>query len=434
MGSPSATVDLERLERDAVGYFLRTTNPDNGLVADSTAPGAPCSIAATGLGLACWVVAAERGYVPRGEAVARTLAALRFFRDSPQGEEPDATGHEGFYYHFLDMQTGRRVWDCELSMMDTAILVAGALTGGSYFTGAGADEREVRELSRELYERIDWPWALNGGTVLSMGWKPGRGFLRYCWEGYSEALMLYVLGLGSPASPLPSESYHGWTRTYHWEHLYGFDLLFGAPLFVHQLSHVWIDLRGIRDAFMREKGTDYFENSRRAVAVQQQYAVRNPKWFEAYGERCWGITACDGPGFTKQPAEGGVERQFYGYVARGVPFGPDDGTLSPWATAASLPFDPERVTDALRHILSAHPDSLSPDGLLTTFNPTFDPGDGGRGWRSTTHLGLDQGPVALMLENHRSELHWKVIRGCAPIAGGLRRAGFRGGWLGGGLR
>jgi hypothetical protein len=428
MTLPCAPVDLDRLQQDAVGYFLRAANPDNGLVADSTRADAPCSIAATGLGLACWVVAAERGYLTRREAAARTLATLRFLRDSPQGEEEDATGHQGFYYHFLDLHTGRRAWDSELSMMDTAILVAGALTGGSYFSGAGGDEEEIRTLGRFLYERIDWPWATAGNTVLSMGWKPGTGFLRYSWEGYSEALLLYVLGLGSPSSPLSPECYRGWTRRYQWEDLYGVGVLYGAPLFVHQLSHVWLDLRGIRDAFMREKRSAYFENSRRAITVQQRYAVRNPRWFAGYGEHCWGITACEGPGFTKQPGEGGVERQFYGYVARGVPFGPDDGTLAPWAVAASLPFAPETVLATLGHVLERYPEALGDDGLLATFNPSFDTGEQRR-WRSPHPLGLDQGPVALMIENHRTGLTWRVMRACPAIRTGLRRAGFRGGWL-----
>jgi hypothetical protein len=191
MSEPSPSVeDLEKLQQDAVGYFLRAANPDNGLIADSSREGAPCSIAATGLGLAAFVVGAERGFLPRRDAAARTLAVLRFFRDSPQGEEQDATGHRGFYYHFLDMKTGRRVWQCELSMIDTAILIAGALTSGTYFSAAADDEREIRELAQFLYERIDWPWAAADGLVVRMGWKPGAGFLSYGWEGYSEAMLL----------------------------------------------------------------------------------------------------------------------------------------------------------------------------------------------------------------------------------------------------
>ena len=181
---------------------------------------------------------------------------------------------------------------------------------------------------------------------------------------------------------------------------------------------------------MREKRSDYFENSRRATAVQQQYALRNPMWFKGYGENCWGITAGPGPGFSKQRVEGGIERQFYGYVARGVPFGPDDGTLAPWAVVASLPFAPEIVLPALRHFRDAHPEALSEDGLLTSFNPTFDGGDETRrGWRSPEHLGLDQAPVVLMIENYRSGFLWRLMRECPAIVTGLRRAGFRKGWL-----
>jgi hypothetical protein len=422
--------DLDKLQQDTLRYFLRAANPGHGLIADSSREGAPCSIAATGLGLAAYVVGAERGFLPRREAAQRTLSVLRFFRDSPQGEDPDAAGHRGFYYHFLDMKTGRRTWQCELSMMDSAILIAGALSSGRYFSAAADDEREIREIAGFLYERVDWPWAAANGPVLRMGWKPRTGFLTYGWEGYSEAMLLYVLGLGSPTHPLPAASYGAWTGTYQWENLYDIDFLFSAPLFTHQLSHVWIDFRGIQDAFMREKRSDYFENSRRATAVQQQYAVRNPMWFKGYGENCWGITAGPGPGFLKQCAEGGIERQFYGYVARGVPFGPDDGTLAPWAVVASLPFAPEIVLPALRHVRDAHPEALSEDGLLTSFNPTFDGGDGTRrGWRSPEHLGLDQAPVVLMIENYRSGFLWRLMRECPAIVTGLRRAGFRKGWL-----
>jgi len=418
--------ELERLQQDAVGYFLRAANPANGLIADSSRLDSPCSIAACGLGLAAYVVGAERGFLPRRDAAARTLTALRFFRDSPQGEEPDATGYRGFYYHFLDMQDGRRVWQCELSMIDTAILIAGVLTSGAYFTAATDDEREIREIARFLYERIDWPWATAGGAVVRMGWKAGGGFLSYGWEGYSEAMLLYVLGLGSPTHPLPANNYGAWTNTYQWENLYDIDFLFASPLFIHQLSHVWIDFRGIQDEFMREKRLDYFENSRRATAVQQQYALRNPLWFDGYGEHSWGVTAGLGPGFSSQRVDGGVERQFFGYVARGVPFGPDDGTLAPWAVAASLPFAPQMVLAALQHVRDVHPHAISSAGLLTSFNPSF---DNGRGWLSPEHFGLDQGPVALMIENFRSGLLWRLMRECPVIVSGLHRAGFRNGWL-----
>ncbi len=426
---------LEDLERQAVGYFLRAANPVNGLISDSSREGAPCSIAATGLGLAAYVVGAERGYITRREAAARTLAVLRFFRDSPQSEDPDATGYRGFYYHFLDMHTGRRVWQSELSTIDTALLIAGVLTSGMYFSGAADDEPEIRNLAAFLSERIDWPWATADGSVVRMGWKPEAGFQSYHWEGYSEAMLLYILGLGSPTRPLPATSYDAWTGTYQWENLYDIEFLFAAPLFMHQLSHLWIDFRDIQDPFMREKRSDYFENSRRATAVQQQYAMRNPLRFKGYGENSWGVTAGLGPGFSARRLEGGIERQFYGYVARGVPVGPDDGTLAPWAVAASLPFAPESVLEALRHFREAYPETLSTEGLLTSFNPSFDVDDrANRGWLSPEHHGIDQGPVALMIENFRSGLLWRLMRECPVIVTGLRRAGFGGGWLKSSLR
>lgn len=418
-------VDLEQLQKDAVGYFLRASNPTHGLIGDSSREGSPSSIAAVGLGLSAYIVGVERGYLPRREATARTLAALRFFRDSPQGEEPDATGYRGFYYHFLDMVTGRRIWDCELSMIDTAILIAGVLSCGSYFSADSDDEREIREISRFLYERVDWAWAARDLPVVSMGWKPKAGFITYSWEGYSEALLLYLLGLGSPTHPLPAESYQAWTATYQWENLYDLEFLFAGPLFIHQLSHLWIDFRGIQDELMRDLRSDYFENSRRATLVQQRYAWRNPKGFKGYGENAWGITAGPGPGFMSQLEKGGLVRQFYGYVARGVPFGPDDGTLAPWAVAASLPFAPEIVLPTLEHFQDTYPQVVE-DGLLTSFNPTFEPGEGApAGWISPEHYGLDQGPVAIMIENFHSGLLWNLMRDCPALVTGLRRAGFR---------
>ncbi|HXU30785.1 MAG TPA: glucoamylase family protein [Thermoanaerobaculia bacterium] len=418
-------VDLEQLERDAVGYFLRAGHPVTGLIADSSREGSPCSIAAVGLGLSAFLAGVERGFLSRSEAAARTLAALRFFRDSPQGEEPDATGHRGFYYHFLDMATGRRVWNCELSMIDTTILIAGVLSCGSYFSAATDEEREIREISRFLYERVDWAWAARDLAVVSMGWKPEAGFITYSWEGYSEALLLYLLGLGSPTHPLPEASYRAWTATYQWENLYDVEFLFAAPLFIHQLSHLWIDFRGIQDELMRDMRSDYFENSRRATQVQQRYAMRNPKGFQGYGENNWGVTAGLGPGFLRRREKGGIERRFYGYVARGVPFGPDDGTLAPWAVAASLPFAPEIVLPALAHVRETYPEVVR-DGLLTSFNPTFNTKDSGpAGWISPEHYGLDQGPVAIMIENFRSGLLWNLMRECPAIVTGLRRAGFR---------
>ena len=258
----ASELELETLQRETFEYFLREANPANGLILDKNAPNWPASIAATGLALAAYPVGVERGYMARALAIERTLTTLRFFRDSPQGPEPDATGYCGFYYHFLDMQTGRRAWDCELSTIDSALLFAGALTAGAYFAGDSVEEKEIRNLADALYRRADWAWAQNGGVTVTHGWRPESGFIAYRWQGYDEALLLYILGLASPTYPLPTECYAAWASTYRWEQAYGFDYLYAGPLFTHQLSHVWIDFRGIQDAFMRDKDIDYFENSR----------------------------------------------------------------------------------------------------------------------------------------------------------------------------
>jgi hypothetical protein len=420
---------LEELQRDTLRYFLDKSNPRNGLVPDSTRLGAPSSITAVGFALAAYAVGVERKVITRPEAIERTLATLRFLWDSPQGSERDATGYQGFFYHFLDMETGRRVSGSELSTIDTTFLIGGVLTAAAFFDRDASDERELRALADALYRRVDWQWAQNGGSTVAHGWTPERGFLRYRWEGYSEAILLYVLGLGSPTHPLPTTSYTAWTETYRWKKLYGFEFLYAGPLFIHQLSHVWIDFRGIQDDYMRERGIDYSENSRRATLVQQQYAIRNPRRFNEYSDLCWGITASDGPGPATRRIDG-IERHFFDYRARGIPYGPDDGTVAPWAVVASLPFAPEIVLPTIRHLLDAYPEMMGDYGLMCSLNRTFRDGSGdGEGWHSNGYYGLDQGPIILMIENYRSGLPWGWMKRCPYLVEGLRRAGFAGGWL-----
>ncbi len=422
---------LADLQRHTFDYFLHEANPANGLVKDNTREGTPASIAAVGLALACFPVAVERGYVERAEAVERVLATLRFFWESEQSEAADATGWRGFYYHFLDMETGRRSWESELSTIDTTVFVAGALLAAGYFGGADTSEAEIRRYAEALYRRIQWDWALDGGPTVSHGWTPEDGFIPHRWGGYSEALLLYALALGSPTHPIPGRSYAAWLETYDWRTLYGIEHVYAGPLFIHQLSHAWVDFRGLRDAFMREKGIDYAENSRRATYVQREYAIRNPRGFRSYGENAWGVTASDGPGPAEHRVDG-EERRFWGYRARGVPFGPDDGTLSPWAVVASLPFAPEIVLPALAHLNEHHPEITSTYGFKCSFNPTFPGGETAEGgWISKGYYGLDQGPIVLMIENYRTGLPWRLMRGCTPLVTGLRRAGFAGGWLDG---
>lgn len=422
---------LDQLQQATFQYFLKESNPENGLVADNTRQGAPASIAAVGLALAAYPIGVERGYITRAEAVKRTLVTLRFFWNSPHHDQPGAVGYRGFYYHFLDMKSGERVWQSELSTIDSTYLLAGALAAAMYFDGDAAEERTIRELAEALYQRADWQWAQNGELCVSHGWRPERGFIPYRWEGYSEALLLYVLGLASPTNPLSPESYAAWLATYEWQHIYGYEFVYAGPLFIHQLSHVWIDFRGIQDDFMRAKGLDYFENSRRATYVQQEYAMRNPLNFKGYGEQIWGITASAGPGPATYMVDG-VERRFYGYLARGVPYGPDDGTLSPWGAIASLPFAPEIVLPTIHALNEQYPGVTSKYGFKCSFNPTFPTAganDGGSGWISEGYYGLDQGPIVLMIENYRSDLLWHLMRASPHIRSGLQRAGFSGGWL-----
>lgn len=428
---PSLTDEsLAELERDTFNYFAAEMNLENGLIPDSTKQGAPCSIAVVGFALTAYPIAVERGYMTRKEAIKRCLLNLRFFHDGIQGTSPDAVGHKGFYYHFLDMRTGRRVWKSEVSTIDTTYLLAGALTSAMYFDRDTKEEREIRRLAEALYARADWHWAQNGGLTVTHGWKPETGFIKYRWTGYSEALILYILGLASPTFPLPEKSYQAWTTTYKWKRLYEHEFVYAGPLFIHHLSHMWIDFRGIQDEYMNAKAIDYFENSRRAIYAQQAYAMRNPKKYVGYDRFSWGITASDGPGPATRKHKGRTIR-FHDYIARSIPNGPDDGTLAPWAVAGSLPFAPEVVLPSLKRINRDYPDMTSKYGFKCSYNPTFTSGRRkGTGWVSQGYYGLDQGPIVMMIENYRSGLPWRLMRQCPYIVNGLRRAGFRGGWLG----
>jgi hypothetical protein len=421
--------DLAKLESDTFQYFLHEMNPASGLVPDSTRAGSPCSIAVVGFALTVYPIAVERSYLSRAEAIKRTLRKLRFFCNGPAGKGPDTIGRKGFYYHFLDMKSGHRMWNSEVSTIDTAILIAGALTAAQYFDRPKAEEREIRKLANELYQRADWQWALNGGLTVTHGWKPETGFIKYRWTGYTEALILYILALASPTFPLSPESYRAWTKTYKWKKLYGFQHLYAGPLFIHQLSHIWIDFRGIQDEYMRSKATDYFENSRRATYVQQAYAMRNPKRFKGYGKHIWGVTASDGPGPATRRVRDRTVR-FYDYKARGVPYGPDDGTLAPWAVVASLPFAPELVLPSLHYFNQSFPEMTSKYGFKCSYNPTFSDSKRNRnGWVSLGYYGLDQGPIIAMIENYRTGFLWRLMKSCPYIVEGLRRAGFKNGWL-----
>lgn len=416
---------VARLQRAAFSYLLEYADEDTGLVADTSRPNSPCSIAVVGFALSCYPVAVRNGWLSRAEAAARTLKVLRFFLRSAQSEASDATGYKGFYYHFLDMKSGERVWQCELSLIDTALLMAGVLVAACYYDGDGG-EREIREHADALYRRVDWRWAQNGTSVLSQGWKPECGFLHYGWEGYNEAMLLYVLGLGSPTFPLTADCYKTWSLTYQWENLLDRNVLYSGPLFTHLFSHAWIDFRGIRDVFMREKNSDYFENTKRTIAIHREYGERNPYEFEGYCRDFWGVTAGDGPS-APELRQKGRDRRFFGYMSRGVPYGPDDGTISPWAMLATLPFTADAALSGTRHLLENYPQVCDQDRFSSGFNPTLRSGPDG--WLSDGWYGLDQGLLAMSIENHRTGLIWQIIRRCGYVRDGLARAGFMGGWL-----
>ncbi len=415
-----------RLQRGAFGYFRAYTNPLNGLVADTSRAGSPCSIAVVGFALSCQAVAVERGWCSREEAARAVLTTLEFFWDSPQGGGANATGNKGFFYHFLDMKSGQRVWDCELSLIDTALLIAGVLSVGQYFVRERPVERRIRQLAESLYRRVDWVWAQNDSPTLSQGWHPDYGFLHYGWEGYDEALLIYLLGLGSPTSPLSPRSFTTWTLTYQWERLLGQDVLYSGPLFTHLFPQAWIDLREIRDAFMREKRSDYFRNTCRTVELQREYCERNPRGFLGYGRDIWGLSAGDGPTM-RASGECPSDQRHFGYMARGAPFGPDDGTLCPWAMMVTLPFTPEAALSGTRALLAEYPQACLEDRFASGINPTVDPESGG--WLSEGWYGLDQGLLVMSIENARTQLIWSLLRGSTHIRRGLIRAGFRGGWL-----
>jgi hypothetical protein len=438
--TPRQTAFLDTLERRTFNWFWERSDANNGLTPDRWPSNSFSSIAAVGFALTAYPVGVERGYVSRADAAQRTLSTLRFMYNAPQGAQATSvTGYKGFFYHFLDMQTGFRFEHVELSTVDTSLLIAGVLFCQSYFTGADGTETAIRAYADSLYLRIDWAWAVHSPPVVSMGWHPEDGFINSDWKGYDEGMIVYILALGSPTHSIDPAAWTQWTATYNWATFYGQTHVNFAPLFGHQYSHVWIDFRGIQDAFMRGKGIDYFENSRRATVSQRLYAIDNPGQWRDYGANVWGLTAGDGP-FDTTLVIGGRSRQFFTYRARGAAAGEiaDDGTIGPTAAGGSVPFAPEIAIPALITMREKYGDNLfSTYGFVDDFNPTLvsqTPKYGrlapGIGWFDTDYLGIDQGPIVAMIENYRSDLIWKTMRKNPYVVAGLKKAGFTGGWLG----
>lgn len=438
--APGTDPLIRDLQERTFRYFWDTTDPETGLAPDRWPTPSFASIAAVGFALTAYPIGVANGWITREQARTRTLATLRFFATAPQGDgQSDASGYKGFFYHFLGVTKGRRFARAELSTIDTALLLGGVLFAQSWFDADDPAEAEIRSLADQLYAAVDWTWITPRPPFVSMGWHPENGFIPSDWNIYNEGLLLYVLALGSPSHPLPPETWDAWTARFdaQWSDKWGEPHLHFAPLFIHQYSHCWIDFRGIRDKYMSAKGIDYFENSRRAVRAQRAYAIANPGGWAGYGADVWGLTACDGPGDFKLRIAG-REREFFSYSARG-PDDRDDGTLAPTAAAASIAFEPELASRAIAAMHARYGRGIyGRYGFLDSFNPTLtrtaEPLRHGKivpgtGWVDSDHLGIDQGPILLMIENLRSGLVWEVMRRNPHIRRGLQRAGFRGGWL-----
>ncbi len=451
----------EDLTRRTFAYFWETTETRRCLAPDRWPSNPFSSIAATGFALTAFGIGAERGYVGREEAAGRVRDCLEFYWNAPQG--PGArgvSGHKGFFYHFLNTADGTRRGNTELSTVDTSLLLAGVLFTQSYFDRDTPVEAEIRDLAERIYTRVDWTFAqrensaqpsANGtsGKAITMGWYPEQGvageYTTHDWVGYNEAMLVYVLAAGSPTHPVGREAWDaGWAADLEqgWGRYYGYEHLQFEPLFGHQYSHIWIDFRGIQDDFMRSKGIDYFENSRRATLSQRAYGADNPAGWVGYSGDIWGWTASDGPGGTANGRlVNGVARSFLGYAARGVSAirVVDDGTIVPTAAGGSIPFAPEITIPALANMRAAYGERLySRYGFKDAFNPSYTFVEAGSasgtidprtGWVANDHLGIDQGPILAMMENHRSGLVWRVMRTNPHIRRGLERLGFTGGWL-----
>ena len=434
MAPPSGST-VEDLERRTFQWFWDTANAQNGLVPDRWPTPSFSSISAVGFGLTAYGIGAQRGYVTREQAADRVLTTLRAFRNFPTGPQASGVaGHHGFFYHFLDMRTGARYKDVELSTIDTTWLLSGALFCQSYFDRDNATEAAIRDAAEQLYRNAEWDWFQPRAPAISMGWTPEHGQHTYDWRGYDEAMMVIILALGSPTHPVDPSAWGEYTKTYRWGDFYGQQHVLFAPLFGHQYTHMFIDFRGIQDDYMRGRGIDYFENSKRATIGQRSYAIENPHEFRDYGPNVWGLTACDGPGVVTVDGH-----EYRDYTARGATAGDvrDDGTIAPTAAASSIAFTPEISIAAIEEMKRRYGSAVYREyGFVDAFNPTLRSGTYGSGtidpvagWVDRDYLGIDQGPIVVMIENYRTGLVWETMKKNPHVVRGLERAGFTGGWL-----
>ncbi len=421
---------LDSLSHRTFNFFWDLADSTTGNQPDRWPTESFSSIAATGFGLTTYLIGVENHYITRQQAAERVLKTFQFFNNSPKGDQPaGVTGYKGFFYHFIDMKTGLRFREVELSTIDTGLLMAGILSCQSYFDADTKIENEIRALADSLYLAVEWDWAMNEKKTMSMGWHPERGFLDASWQGYNEGMILYILGLGSPTHHIADSSWIAWTKTYQWGNYLGYEHVNFGPLFGHQYSHLFIDFKGIQDEYMKEKGIDYFENSRRATLANRQYCILNPVGWIGYGENIWGLTACDGPGGRNKsnPNIG-----FMGYNARGAAqwYANDDGTITPTAAGGSIPFAPEVCIPALEAMQIKYGDKIYDRyGFKDAFNLSINYKDGTQGWVDKDYLGLDQGPIVIQIANYKNNFVGNLMKKNKYIINGLKKAGFKGGWI-----
>jgi hypothetical protein len=385
---------LDDLERAQCCYFWEQANSYTGLVKDrcnarkaATDNSTVASIAATGFGLTALCIADRRGFLTRSEARQRVIATLEFLSHKlPQ--------HRGFFYHWADINTGERVWESEVSSIDTAILLCGILTCRTHFR-----DTDITLLAHSISNRVEWTWLSEDTTVLPHGWRPEIGFLPYRWDYYNEMMMMYLLGLGSPTYPLRPEVWDAWKRTeFDYEGMRYIGSF--APLFVHQYSQAWFDFRGKRDKY-----ADYFQNSIVATEVHRRFCIELGKQFPDYSADLWGITASDSA---------------RGYVIWGGPpaTGPIDGTVATAAAGGSLAFVPQEAMRVIRAIRDRYPDAWSCYGFVDAVNPL-------QNWYDTDVIGIDLGITLLMAENARTGYVWEVFMQNPEAQLGMQRAGFK---------
>lgn len=396
---------LEYVQQTSFDYFWYLANPSNGLIPDRSTTTSPCSIAAVGFGLTAIGIGIDHDWISRTQGVARVLTTLNTFLNGPQGPNSTGTiGYKGWFYHFLDMNTALRSPSTELSSIDTTLLLAGILYAKQYFDGPNPDETSIRTMADTIFNRVDWNWMARGSNVVSMGWNPPGSFIANNWVGYNEGMLLYCLSLGAATNPLPASAWSRWTSGYTWATNYGQAFVPFPPLFGHQYSHCWIDFRHTADAYMNSRNSTYFQNSRRATLAQRAYCIANPLSRVGYGSNVWGLTACDGP---------------TGYAARGAPPAEnDDGTIAPTAAGGSMAFTPEFSVPALRHFYTQfRPRIWTAYGFRDAFNL-------GAQWYGSDELGIDQGPIVIMIENYRTQRVWRRFMRNEEVQRGLQRAGF----------